>query len=577
MHTEPSLSAHAPLEPRPGALGDWIRTHSTWIAVLILVGGVALAASAVSRKSVTVDEFSVLPHGLGILKTGSFHLDPGIPPLASEFSAVPLLWSDVNFHSDHFTEAANTWMFGERFMRDNASNYHELFMHGRIVPLLFLLATGLLTYGFARSLYGREGGLLTAAVVAPLPSLLAHGGLITPDIFLTAGFVGVLWAFDGLLRRPGWKTGCLLGIALGVATLAKFTGLLLCVILPLLLLGLTIVAIWRPNPELSRRKAWLAMLLAGLVMVTVINLGYGFAGAFTRIGEYEFQTTPFRAIQQTLPATLPIPLPFRFVRSMDTQFGEGGYIAYLLGEFNQTGFWHYYIVGLLVKTPVPLLLLCLLALLRDARLSRREVPMLITAGLIFGFFSLTQHKNIGIRYVLFVEPIMAVWIGRSALDQGSEWRRFHLGWATVLVLWLWGASILHWPNYLTYFNEVSGGPANGHKYLLDSNLDWGQDLIALREYMRKEGIDSIELAYFGRVDPAIYGIPYHSYFGDSAPPSRHVAISANLLWGRNYYVNGTSMWSERDAYKGFRTIQPRAVLGHTIYVFDMERLKSLPR
>jgi hypothetical protein len=566
------------MDRRLTALGAFIGSHSVLLSLALLAGGVALAATAVTQKSVTVDEYSVLPHGLAILKTGDFHLDPGIPPLASELSAAPLLLTSAQMDINEYRDAVTTWQLGQQFMRANANDYHRLFMYGRIAPLMFLLLTGILIWGFSRSLYGSGAALLSAAVVAALPNLLAHGALITPDIFVTAGFIGALWAFDALQCRPGWRAALALGIFVGVATLAKFTGLLLCVILPLVLLGLQMSEGAAATPESGRRKTWRGMASAAVVTLFIINAGYGFAGAFTPISEYRFDTPVFQSIQGFLPGPLPVPLPYRFVQSMDTQWAEEGYSAYLLGEFNETGFLHYYLVGLLVKTPTPVLLLALLALLSDRRIRRREVPMLVVAGLIFCFFSLSRHKNIGIRYVLFVEPILAIWIGRLAAKWSVPWQRSWLAWLTLAsVTWLWVGSLVAWPNYLPYFNELSGGPSKGHRYLLDSNLDWGQDLMTLREYMRNEGIESVDLAYFGRVDPRVYGIPFKDYFGEGPPQQRYVAISANLLWGRNYFVNGTSEWSGRDAYAPFRRWQPKAVLGHTIYIFDMERLRpALP-
>ena len=130
-------------------------------------------------------------------------------------------------------------------------------------------------------------------------------------------------------------------------------------------------------------------------------------------------------------------------------------------------------------------------------------------------------------------------------------------------------ALVVWPDYIAYFNLVSGGPSNGHKYLLDSNLDWGQDLIALREYMDREKIESVDLAYSGRVKPEMYGIRYKDLFG--RPRQRHVAVSANLLWGRMYFVNGTARWPQnKDTYAYLRPLKPKGVLGHTIYVYDLQ-------
>jgi hypothetical protein len=563
-------------------LGNGVRAHASWLALACLGGGLLLAATAAARKSVTVDEFAILPHGLAIVRTGDFHLDPGIPPLASILPGLALAATSAQLDTSQFAEWKSTWECGGHFMEANRAHYHQDFLYGRAVSLAVLLLTGLLAFGFARSLYGATGGLVTAIFVSFCPNLLAHGPLITPDIYLTAAMIGALWAFDGLLRRPGWMTGLALGVAFGAASLAKFTGLFLFVIFPLLLLVFQLADRRRRPPRapaVSWGCIWLAAGGAAFMGLLVINLGYLFSGSFARLDRFPFTTRPFQLVQQALPGFLPMPLPYPFVKAMDTQLAEAGYSAYLLGEFNATGFRHYYLVGLLVKTPIPVLLLWVLAFLLGRRIQRREIPLLVTAWLLVVFFSLSRHKNIGIRYILFLEPIMAIWLGRlTTLPAWSApWHRSRLAWGTLLsAAFVMATALVMWPDYLAYFNWISGGPSEGHKILLDSNLDWGQDLTTLREYLAQEGIESVDLAYFGRVDPKVYGVSFH-HLGMDDPPGRYVAISANLLWGRMYFINGTGYWPpDQDTYAGFRRLKPKAVLGHTIYIYDRMNLKALP-
>ena len=188
--------------------------------------------------------------------------------------------------------------------------------------------------------------------------------------------------------------------------------------------------------------------------------------------------------------------------------------------------------------------------------------------------SVARHKNVGIRYLLFIIPICCVWIGRLACTPSWLSSRWGRRWAVGLCLgagWLAVEALGIWPDYLSYFNLACGGPSRGHRYLLDSNLDWGQDLIALREYLEQEGIEEVDLAYFGRVDPQIYGIRYRDL--RRRPRQRYAVVSANMLWGLTYFVNGKDYWPPREAYARFRRLKPKAVLGHTLYVFDLEEGK----
>jgi hypothetical protein len=557
---------------------EWLASGWRGLALVALVVGaaMALASSAVSQKSMTIDEFVAVPFGSAMLKTRDFHLATNNPPLSYALEAAPMWFTQARIGTEGFAGQPSVWRVAQQFMDANRERFHQYTQLARSVSLGILALTLLLVYGLARSLYGPAGGLLAATFASLCPNLLAHGALATPDIYLTAGIIGSLWAFDWLLRRPGWAPASVLGIAMGAACLSKFTGLLLLGVLPAVAYGLQA---WPPprrrsgddTPMVVGRDAWRWGLAAVAVAVLVINIGYLFDGSLTVLGSYPFRTRPFQSLQRMLPGWLPVPLPYYFFLGWDVQLGEGGYVAYLLGQFSDQGFPHYYLVGLLVKTPCPVLAAVALAWVWGGRPSRREVPVLATAAALLAFLSFGGHKNIGVRYVLFLFPLMSLWIGRLTrvdLRRGDYPRKLALGVAAALA-WLVVIALAVWPDYIAYFNLVSGGPSNGHRYLLDSNLDWGQDLIALREYMNREKIGSVDLAYAGRVKPEIYGIRYSDLVG--RPEQRYVAVSANLLWGRMYFVNGSSRWPRnKDTYAYLRPLAPKAVLGHTIYVYDLE-------
>jgi hypothetical protein len=321
------------------------------------------------------------------------------------------------------------------------------------------------------------------------------------------------------------------------------------------------------------KRIWLALLAACVLAIIAINFAYLGSGSFAPLGGYDLASRQLQFFQRHLPGWLPVPLPRYFFLSIDAQWAEEGYTAYLLGQFNEQGFYAYYLVGLLVKTPLPALLLAALACVWGGPLRRREWLLIGAAAALFAFFSLARHKNIGMRYVLFLEPVMAIWIAR--LVAAGAWktvaRQRRILWATgVGFASLLAANVSIWPDYLAWFNWASGGPSHGHEYLLDSNLDWGQDLIALRRFQEREGIESLDLAYFGRVPPEVYGVNYRPL--GAQPAGRYAAISANLLWGRMYIINGDPRyWPEDpDTFAEYRKLKPIAVLGHTIYVFDME-------
>jgi 4-amino-4-deoxy-L-arabinose transferase-like glycosyltransferase len=587
----------------PVSQAHWLTSGRERTAVaLLLLTALALAAGSAAQKSVTVDEYQALPHGLAIWKTGDLHLATGVPLLPSIVPAAPLLATQARLDVVAMPEYTRSWQCGLQFLIDNAferdprsgqflptGRYHDYFLLGRSMSIVVLLLTCALVYGFARRLYGREAALLALAVACFSPNLLAHGRLVTPDIYLTAATIGSLWALDRLLDAPSLLRAAVLGLALGFAALSKLTGLSLfvlfpsCAVLlpicrerPLWLSGaLEAISFPRSRNDTEgvpyRRSLWPRLLFALALGLLVVNAAYRFEGSFSPLAGFNFESTQIKRVAAVLPPWLPVPLPRYFFQGIDEQLAESGYTAYLMGEFNDTGFYSYYLIALLVKTPLPALLLCGLAWLFGGWPTRREMPLILVAFALLLFFSVSRHKNIGVRYVLFLEPMMAAWIGRLLAD-GAYPKRWLRGAVIAATACLAAIALASWPHYLPYFNWASGGPKNGHRWLLDSNLDWGQDLIALRRYMEKEGITEIDLACFGRVPPEAYGIRYRTLPAGEAPRNRHVAISANLLWGLMYIVNGDlNYWpADSDGYRAFRHRRPAAILGHSIYVFDLE-------
>jgi hypothetical protein len=520
-------------------------TDFTWrrVSFALVVLGMALATSAILKKSVTVDEFQALPSGLAVLQTGDFRYPIGTPPLSQILPAIPAWIAGVKVPPPTFGPGA-AWAVAHAFANSDAPAFHRYFLFARLVSLSALLATMLLALALATRLYGARAATLAVACLALNPTFLAHGALVTPDIYLAAAMALFLLLLDRYAELPTLRRAALLGAALGIACLAKFTAVLLFPLLPLLfyLVGV--------------KRCARATLLAWVGALVMIHAGYAFQ-------------EPFGATVPWLPAwiPLPLPLPAQFMREALDQLHEGTYPSYLFHRFSERGFFQYYLVAILVKTPAGLLALAALACTGPLR--PRERPLAVLTPFYFAFFSLARYKNLGIRYLLFLYPWVAVFSARVKLKE--PWRKRIV--ATALACTAAGAA-LAWPDYIAYFNLPSGGPSFGHTYLLESNLDWGQDLTTLKDFMDERGITEISLAHFGQVDPALYGI--RSTLLNGRPANRYVAISANFLWGRSYFVNGTTFYpATMTGYQAYQGVAPLAVLGHSIYVYDSETIPQL--
>ncbi|MBF0279327.1 MAG: glycosyltransferase family 39 protein [SAR324 cluster bacterium] len=571
----------------------------TILVILCACLSLTLAVTSFFQKSVTFDEYNILPQGFAVLQSKAFHLGTGAPHMAAILPAIPLLLSSAKLPDSKINSAKNVYDLGHHFLEENAKHYQEYYFTGRFVSILFLALTGFLAYGFSRSLYGPYAGMLTAVIVFFSPNLIAHGRLITTDIYFTAMVIGSLWGFDYFLRYPGWKSIFPLGMGLGLASVFKFSGVILFAILPLVLFFLFLIQRFRKhygNRSFTLDgRIWIGSIGVIVITLAMINQSYLWYGSFASIDAYSFDSGFFQGFQALWPQWLPIPLPHYFLMGLDEQLTHKGWNAYLMGEMRRTGFWYYYLVAFLVKTPPPLILLCFLVLVNNRKIDDREIPIIAVTVLSFLIFSFMGHKNIGLRYLLFIIPIMGIWIGRGGrIDKSFSPKQklltsLLIGFGT---LWIVISSVSIWPNYLAYFNSLSGGPSKGHQYLLDSNLDWGQDLIALKQHLQNKNIQSLDLAYFGTVDPALYNIQYQ-LIGEKNP-QRYMAISANILWGgMHYYTQKLSeglrqTWGKSEARNfpesffrqwiaPFQSLKAENIFGHTIYLFDMEKQNKAVR
>jgi hypothetical protein len=543
---------------------------------------VFVAFRAVRQKSVTVDEFAAVPSGMAILKTNRFIYPIGTPPLSQVLAALPVLKETQGIGDDPELTPPTSWSLGTVFAYLKLSghgkrSYHEVFMRARWVSLSFLFLTLLFTWLLGKSLYGDQAALVGLVFAAFCPNLLAHGGLSTPDIFLSASIVAFLFAFDRLLTAPSVARSLWVGGALGLAVLFKLTGILLVVFFAGMWLAgsrqIPFLADGETAKISKRRSGWL-MMWSLLVCWIVLHAGYNFQ-FFRGYEESGFSVAFFKKWDSSVWGCIMRLFPYEFWKSIDEQAVDGSYPSFFLGQVRQTGSYFYYAVGFLLKTPLATLFMMMAAGAWGPKIRKREIPLVLLVISFFIFFSLETGKNIGIRYLLFIFPLLGVWIGRILHDAGAlRYNRLRYGLCLAAIFCLLVSTGRAFPDFIPYFNEAAGGPDKGQHYLLDSNLDWGQDLITLRKFMKRRKIETVELAHFGPVPPEVYGINYRDL--TAAPTTEYVAISANYMGGIEYSMNGKAgLQMAPEFFASFKRFKPEAILGHSLYVF--RRPSSLPR
>ena len=261
-------------------------------------------------------------------------------------------------------------------------------------------------------------------------------------------------------------------------------------------------------------------------------------------------------------------------------------VAFLMGEIGD-GWWYFFILTFLLKTPLPLLLLVALAPLtfrQRWRHDRVALLFLLTPVLVYFGIASASRMNIGHRHILPIYPFLFVLAGSlisAAMRQAAPLKRGLM--AVVYLAWYIFSCVSIFPHYLAYFNELTGGPEYGYRYLVDSNLDWGQDLKGLKRYMQEHGIERVWLSYFGTASPDYYGISYDylpSYvifnpkqvrqelfrLARLPPLPGTVAISVTNLQG--VYLAAFEL--NPGYFELYRQQRPVAKIGNTIFIYRFE-------
>jgi hypothetical protein len=292
---------------------------------------------------------------------------------------------------------------------------------------------------------------------------------------------------------------------------------------------------------------------------------------------YTFRSQSMQELAQRLDSRLPVPLPRDYVEGLDLQrhVMEQKHPVYLDGHWSDTGFAGYYLWAMWYKLPHALQLLVLLAALfvlvpgGEPRMWRIQLALLLPAAALV-WIAAGSAMQLGIRYLLPMIPFLILFAGQTG--RWLNWRQYRMRAVAVALLGA-GAllSVRHHPHHLAYFNELAGGPANGHRHLLDSNIDWGQDLRALAAYIDEQEIDDIGLAYFGTVTPSSCGIRWHLPPRDRLEPGWY-AVSTNFLEGYPRPIRtpeGSTYSPKPGEFSYFKSFEPVARIGYSIWVYHI--------
>lgn len=589
---------------------------STVFAVVALTVMSTLALLSSNGDSAIVDEVPHLAAGYTYVTRGDMRLNPEHPPLIKDLAGLSvLLWSRVTRTQIHVpidrpawaTETNGQWQFGPAFLYQANHDSQAMLFWGRLPMVVIFAGFGWWLCWWCR----RRWGAITASLIlffyAASPTMLAHARFVTTDLAATAGFFASFAAFLYWIERPNWHRTLSFGVVFGVAQLTKFSLLLLLPVFPLLILINTLT-----SPDLSAWRLRLRMLVEAVGKYCLV-LGIAFGLIVTPIYVLHTMHYPIAKQQQDVAewqsSFASGPLATFVTWSVDKQIfrAMGHYLTGVLlvqhrshfgsttsflGTVDNIGRTAYFPTVYVTKEPLTVHILSVIALLFaggaivQSRRNYRKLPGWmhghladIGAVTIIGWYwwtSLHSQLNIGIRHILPTLPFVYLLISRGIVHIGHQslftvmWRRT-VGVITLGALFIWQlVSVLSiHPSYLAYYNALAGGPTGGRRVAADSNLDWGQDLYRLADYVQRQQIPSIHLDYFGGGDPSsiLPGIA-HEYHVQNGPVSGWLAISLTYLTNEQGRP-GPRFPKEANRYAWLDAYQPVTTIGHSIVVYNI--------
>ena len=508
-------------------------SRPTLIFLLLTAIGVARIAATYRAVSQTSDETPNIGCGMQYLDLGRYDYGAFHPPLARLAIAVgPYLYGARS------QKQPDRWREGNAVL-NSAPRPAKALTLARIGILPFFILACTVVWLWGRRLLGDWGALAPVFLFTNTPPVLAHAGVATMDMAVGAGVCAALYTFWRWWEEPTRRNSLAFGAGLALAVLSKFSSLLL---VPVCVLAIAVIC-GKPR----RRRSWLWIPVAFLLVWGAYRFSFG------RMTEQIPGDAP-RVVRAL--AAIPVPAP----QILDGLWQvrnhiDAGHTAYLLGQHSFHGWWYFFPVALAVKTPIALLLLALMA--RAASPAQRIPPALTLVMLLV---NLPTTLNIGVRYMLPLYPMLVLTAGI-----GAVWLWSRARWAVVaLFAWIAVSAALAHPDYLAYFNELAAG--HPERVLVDSDLDWGQDMGRLSAELRRRQVSYLHMACLYTGDDTRLGLPNWDGLEPYQPVTGWVAISYTMR--ENYGWMVAQQRGRTDlAFSWLDRYQPVARIGKSILLY----------
>jgi hypothetical protein len=546
-------------------------TRKAWAAAavaLILALHFAMAVLSKRHESTTSDELVHVTGGYSYWKFDDYRLQPENGNLPQRWVALPIWLSGAKFPDldQPYWKKSDAWVMGHEFFYETGEDHFPKLMAARAMTALLSVATGLLIFCWSRKLFGTAGAFVSLIFFAFSPTFLAHGGYATSDVCISLFMLASIGAWWRHLNMPDGGGFALSAVVFGLACVAKFSAVFL---LPMMALCAVVYVASHPG----RLGAVVLSALGHAAVATVIIWAfYGFrysafnpalpaADQFIEAWpEMYAHTGRIGSVIHFLAGIHALPEAFLYGSAYVVQTSQTR-SAFLNGEYSITGWPSYFAWAFAYKTTLPFILAAAWSIWRAVRARIRPgagkgerweglLPLtpLFVLMLVYGASLLLSHLNIGHRHLMPVYPVLFILTGAL-----GRWFTRPLHWWALPVIALLGwhvaESVSIAPHYLAYFNELAGGPANGHRHLVDSSLDWGQDLPGLKAWLdaNQRPNETAYLAYFGNGEPRYYKIKARrlAYINGFQEDEPYIPLGPGL-----YCIGATMLQQVYSPYRG---------------------------
>jgi hypothetical protein len=428
---------------------------------------------------------------------------------------------------------------------------------GRYMMILFSFFTAIYVYKWCHELYGEKGWSLPLLLLLFDPLYLAYTTLITTDLACGAFLVAVLYHFRKYILTQSGKHFWLAALLTGLGIVTKQSLLFLVLLLPAL--SFVYHLLTKTLNKFFSRKAFGSALLYGLVLVLVINVLYYFHHSFMLFGNYQFESSLLKHLQQyTFLQNIPMPLPQGYVQSLDmlkahADLGAGKPEStfngvYLFGELKLKGsYWYYYLVLLFYKLPIGTMVLfisCVPLFIKKFRLSAfatRYMFLLMPVLFYFIILSFFNQFQSGVRHILLVFPLLFIGLGYlfKQLQHASIRLKILVGAA---ITYSMVTVAIYYPYIIPYTNEFIADKKTVYRKIYDSSVDYGQSDLSVQEFINQ----------------------HSEYKPATEIPSigKYAVVSGDML---NTYLRNTSK------YKWYMAFEPKSHYRYTILLFDITK------